>query len=396
MIERVRNPFRREIARLPSITVDTDAGYAHYAYEKQLDRLSLISKAITQLSKLDRVAAIQALREIDGRLDLKPNRCDDALVYNVDSIYRAVIDVAKSGFTSKEVNDGNRAIFLMPWVSDLRSPAQLGPMLDILSEFRGFDSERELLSSSFEKVSVMNFADDRTFTHTLVTRRFGAKLPPLTGGIDDGTKSRLVKAFRDLLIKNLSATRCFENAIDGKSALPQFIVEFNRLNPDSPIVLSEIVQSDVGSAARVERAFKRGESANLRADLGTLIRSKPVAGDAKDAAVEWETRVQLFFQRLSSFEPAAGDDGLLHFHEKAILFETLIKLVADKNELQSSTSAAFLRFLDRSKVRQSNFAHWFTYVDRLPALLSTDFERITSMVPNDHFRLLALRKKLKI
>src|SRR4029078_6928642 len=110
------------------------------------------------------------LFNIRGDLHLKAFTCEDAMGYVVDDIYASVGAVEKEGFTPKEVEEGIRGLFILPWIENIESPAQIVPVMNLLQGLKGPVNERSLLNNAFERAIDRNFKDDRSFTHAMLAR----------------------------------------------------------------------------------------------------------------------------------------------------------------------------------------------------------------------------------
>ena len=88
--DEVKYPVRRERAYHGTGIVDTVSGYMTYAYEQNLDALSLKARIVKAWLREDKARARQMVFQIGGDLNLKPLICADAMGYEVTGIYASV------------------------------------------------------------------------------------------------------------------------------------------------------------------------------------------------------------------------------------------------------------------------------------------------------------------
>ena len=225
----------------------------------KLDRLSLEGRVIALLLETEPARAKQMIFQMRGDLELKPRSCEDALTYAPDDMYSVVAQVAKATFTEQQIADGQRALFVAPWIENIQSPRQISPALDLVQQLQGSAVERQILFNAAAGAIDRNFKDDRSFTYAWegITARTGK----LIAGESDPLKSSIRNAFRGMLIKNLSGTRCSDNAIKKDDPLPDYIEEANKLFPEKPLAIEDVVTSDVAGTAKLTHILKKSTMA---------------------------------------------------------------------------------------------------------------------------------------
>ena len=112
------------------------------------------------------------------------------MTYKVDDIYPVVAKVATASFTEKQVAEGQRALFVVPWIENIESPTQIGAALQLLQQMQGSPVERQMLFSGFSRSINRDFKDDRSFADSLRWGIVAPRIGKLTAGVL--TRSKLI------------------------------------------------------------------------------------------------------------------------------------------------------------------------------------------------------------
>ena len=124
--------------------------------------------------------------------------------------YSTLAKVAAQTFSAKEIQEEEHFKFLMRHVT-LTSPAQIGPMAEVIATAKLTDAQFQglvaLFSSSLKQLS----GDDRSFT---AARPFGVQIKQLRQAIEKrgGSPVPMLEAYRAYLVRHLSGARCGDTA----------------------------------------------------------------------------------------------------------------------------------------------------------------------------------------
>lgn len=396
--EDVKYPVQLRPIEIRGVSLNnTEAYVLAVAYSQKLDRLSLKSRVITLLIDSDRERAKQAAFEIGGQLGLKRRSCEDTMTYEVGAIYSAVAKVANAVFNQKEIKEGQRALFVLPWIENIESPTQIPPALDLLEQIQGTPAERQMLFSSLSRSISRNFKDDRSFTSVVSWGTgLGAKVGKMVSGGPDPQKEELTLAYRDFLLKNLRDARCKDNQVGKDEPLPKFIEVANKLFPQKPLTSDDIVGSEVDGAA------KFSDLANSDSIKRLLEELRPIKGASSDgkkldnidqADPAWQMRVTEFVDKLLSLEATGSQTDTQIFHVKAALFLALLESI-DRGELRKTVVRKYLRSLASSNIQKASFIEWFYYLNMLEKMDPEMFAELTPDFPNPNFRAALQAKKV--
>lgn len=397
----VKYPVRMRPVPIPDVILNnTEAYLLAIAYSQKLDRMSLKSRAIDQIVEYDRDRAKQLIFEMGGRLGLKPRTCSDTMTYEVSDIYLTVGKVAKAVFDDKQIADGQRALFVAAWVDEIESPVQIAPAIDLVRQFLTSTVERQILLTALSNALRRNFNDDRTFTSAA---GWGGGPGPVLGKIisaePDLVRSDLSLAYRDFLLRNLRDTRCKENEIKSDDALPAFVETANKMFPEKPIAIDDIVTTDVGGPANaIDMLSRSNDLKQIRTELIALTGAGP-ADDPTDfdkTDIEWQSKVSAFADKIPAWKPAEDIPDVDLFNMRSTLHGALAQVVPD-GELKRTIVRKWLRFLAGSSVQKENYIRWSVELRMVRAFTEKGADLFAEIAPefsNQNFKVMLAAKKL--
>lgn len=376
---------------------DTEAFVMAMAYGSKLDRLSFKARLIKLILKTDPERAKQMVFQIGGSLDVKPSSCEDALSPSPDEIYKVVAEVAKAVFTEKQVDAGQRALFIVPWIENIESPRQIFPALGLLREMNGPATERQMLFNAASRTIDRNFKNDRAFTYSW--EPIASVVGKMTQGEADPLKNDLKRAFRSMLLKNLTGTRCKDNEIKKDEPLPDYIEAVNNVIPDKPITYEDISTADYAGTAKLTHILQKSSISRQFRDESKTIRdqkivdNKVVNHDVNDP--EWAARINDFVDRVLAAEGTDGEtEGEMLFIKAAFLGSTLYGV--DPGDLRKSIVRKYLRLLASSRLQKTSFVEWRQWMADAERMTPDSFDEIASEFPNYNIKvILAVKKLLK-
>jgi hypothetical protein len=395
MSDEVKNPFRLVPVPIRGLVLNNTVAYAvAVAHEQKLDRLSLRSRIISLLLDSDPQRARQIVFQMGGQLGLKPRTCNDGLVFDVSEIYVAVGKVASSGFSEKQIAEGERALFVLPWLETFDSPTQINPALNLIEQMRGSAVERQILFSTVSRAMNRKFDDDRSFTSALTWGRgLAANIEKLTSGEVDPLKADLVFAYRSFLVKNLQGTRCRDNEIKNDAPLPWYIESANKLFPQKPLAIEDVTTTDLDDTGKFKDLMAGSPSLKKLKDEfltlnGRVVESKIV----NQSGPEWESRVAEFIEKVIKWEGVDETDCEV-LTGRAALFNAMLGSI-DNGELKKSVMRKFLRFLAGSDMQKKDFIQWFRYVRDAEKRNEALFRELAGEFHNANFAIMLGAKRI--
>lgn len=315
-------PVRKRF--LPGSTFDTSAGPLEQAYDLKLDALSLQSRAVSDMVRIDAAAARKLLQDIRPPV-LEALSCDDAFFYDVADFYQALGAVVSGGFNDEERAKDEHVNFLLGYIGQVANPAQLYP-----------------LARTIQSAGVSNAQ------HEILWAKFNAMLPNLA--VDDRSMSALSSdpsPEMDFIRTALSqrSAGCKNDALQR----PSGTIATNAGQPktgDPTPKLDRWWQSAVA-----KRMLEDGRKLRY-SDQGSLL-------TAADRASElWQQRLADYLSALGSWSASEENSEADYYNEKCTVFIALVELIPQGPQ-RDKTLEAFIDFISNSPLQQEIPVEWY-------------------------------------
>lgn len=366
----VQNEVRRK--GKPRTPVDSRVNYRSYAFDLNLDALSLRSKIISQMVLLDKDHALRMLNQIPTRLRLAALSCSDQMVYNLDEFYKMLGNVTRAVHNERTVQQGERAQFLLPYIEGITSPAQITPVIRMIAELRLTEKELFMLSQPFASALKQISADDRSFTAALIqdrTARSGFEFIQLLKK-EGGAYNEVSNAFRGYFAKHLNGVRCEDNLTAGATKLPPQIEEINYFYPNSPLSLDDLQPSKMEKAVAIAEYFESKDSSKLSVELKELNGyddDEPSTREPKTSSA-WQERMLIYLRQLEDWNGGSEASAIDYFHQKSVLYFALAKIVPP-GHLRERVVTSYISFINDSNVIKESRIEWLLHERELLSLL---------------------------
>jgi hypothetical protein len=361
-------------------------------FDQQLDRLSLQSRTVREMLRLDKDKALEMFQTIIlPRFD--PRTCADALVDDVSGYYETLAQVADSAFND-EKRHRLHVELLNHRVRAMSSPVEIAAIAKTLSSVNLTGQELGLLAGNFAAAFERINPDDRSFSFVLPSidrevRQFIGRLR--AKGI---STEALIAAYRQYVIKNLTGKRCADSTKQA-DVLKAVIGSFNRnLASDTdarlaPLELDQIKPGQVEGEANLEPFFDDAELDRGFEQFMDLVLGKeraftnkgfePLSSAQKDT-VEWRTRFDDFLHQVDELKPAVGEPEYRYFYRKAAAMTALLRTTPPGPERDKLMRQA-VTFLAGSTFRQESPLEWYAQVQ-------TTASAVKELSPGEYNKLL--------
>lgn len=395
MSDGVGHPVQLSPVLIRGVRVNmTDAGYLGGAYAQEFDGLNFKARAIRAMLSIEKERAKSLVFEIGGELNLKPRTCEDTLVYRPDGIYDAVAEFTKAYFTEKQIAEGQRALFLVPWFENLRSPSQIAPAFKLLVTQKGPASEMQILTGAFFRAIDRNFDDDRSFS-AYASNGLVVANKNMNSDLSEVIRMQM-PAFRSSMIKNLRASRCVDNEIPKGDAPPIYIQALNKMFPERPLTEDELKPSELkGTAKPVDLST----SVDFREITKELFEIKGVGSDNKIVELdktnpEWQAKVTTFIDKIHSWQSREEMPETITFALRSNLFLSVLESVPDP-ALRKEVIRKWLRFMSGSPMQKDkSYILWHSQFWMVMKSDPEMFIQLSAEFPNHNFRVMRLWRQL--
>jgi hypothetical protein len=349
--------------------IDSRTGSLGRAFDLNLDTLSLQARVVSEELALDPSKARALAKQIQFP-SLDTVECTDPLSYDLRFFYETAASVARAGFTPKERARGDINAFLMPYISQLQSHAQVGPAAQLLVAADLPVSElAELLGPFTQSLSQLT-GDPRSF-EIRTNRGSVEEMARLVKVLDakGNTTFGLLKAERQYLVSNFDGLHCGEmdQATGSKDPLPQQIKDFNQYFHSalqtyqiSPIAKDDLKDARVGVKAQSFTYWETADSHRLLMEVKALRfgNGKLQLTDAAKATPDWSTKLVDYLTDLESWKGDSEATSADYFDEKSILYMALIEIIP-KGPSRSKVVDSYVRFLEQTSIQTTSRIEWF-------------------------------------
>lgn len=385
--------------------------YLHRAFELGLDALSLRLRAVEALLRLEPPRARHLFAEL-GPLRARPRACADAFLDHVDYYYKVAGIISARAFTAEEREKQAHIDFAESLIAGVESPSQLVPAAKLLEELPFSTAQFERLLGTYTNALGNISGDDRSFTFFMApqwTDRNAQGIPAHVEKLALAARERnlpvgaLLRAYRDFLVRHLTAVRCVPKDESSSPALPGVIAmrftSLLRRDADAstagitPLMPNELQPRRVEGSARQHLLWKSPVAKKLYDHIEVL--AELFAGKTENP-VEFSARFQ---EALSTFENwKVSDEPTEHDYwlQKSELYRLAFLALGKYPELRRQMLNAYIRFIEGSNLQYESRIEWFAQVRFLLDLRSEKDEApyVAEALKNSQHAVLLLYRDL--
>ena len=372
-------PVRRSVAkdRTEMVSLEFEARsraqMMTLGFDQRLDRLTLQSRAVREMMKLDPKKALDMFQATSFP-SLHRCSCEDALVDDVSEYYETLAQIADSAFSPSERRLGRHVELLNYRINSMVSAVEVGPLARTLSSANLDDDELQALVGRFAAALERLSSDDRSFSAALpFTERAVRKLVEALRA-RAAPPDPIISAYRAWLIRSSKGRRCADTTGE-HDPLMVSVEAFNRAlasstNPSlATIPASEMKPSGVDGRADLglffdDAEFERGLQHFIAMFVGEGhdLLGQLLSDDQKHSA-EWRTQFDDFLRQTDESTVGVGEPEYRYFYRKATILTALLGTAppgADREKVVSQ----FVRFLSSSNFRGESMLGWYAQVER--------------------------------
>jgi hypothetical protein len=359
---RVEEPVRKKSW---ATLVDTRSGFEQRAFDLQLDRLSIESRAISALIPLDSPRA----REMFQRVVLpkiQPLDCKDSLVPDFTAYYAMVTAIAENCFTPDEIKAQAHVQFLTDQIEAVRSVSQVTAALKAVAGAKLSDEELSRVVLSLAKAFGQVSDDPRSFAFAVqreglisVAERFLSMLKKR-----DIPGESLSTKVRDLLLRNMVGEVCADAGWlkQQATALPPEIDTINA-HFNSPITSDDLgrlrfggksVEVEYWTTAKGKSLLQAAKGLRFAADGHRL------SAEERDTE-EWHQKLLAFLNQLDHWDSASELSEDDYFQQRCNMYRVLVDLCPDDLQ-RDAVLRAYGSYLKDSNRKYKGRIEWISPV----------------------------------
>jgi hypothetical protein len=305
---------------------DTRPGFLSRAYDLKLDSLSLESRAVRDMLPIDPAKARELFLTVP-RPALAKLTCDDPLVYDVSDFYQALGAVFEGAFTAQERKKEEHLNFLLDYLGQATSPAQLVPIARLIKSAGVSAQQRAMLWNKFSGLLEGMQPDDRSFS-----------------ALDDISREMTPEIQASFEKFKQKSTGCPDDARPG--------------------VTLELSQGTVhaGSTPRIEHYWESAEAKRILESAQKLrfTSDGKVVTDTARSTREWQQQLTGFLGQLSDWTASQEKSEADYYHQKCVVYEALVELIPPGPQ-RDKTLQAYLDFISNSNLQQQSPVEWFMH-----------------------------------
>ena len=343
---------------------NTRAGYLSQALTQGLDALSLRTRAVTAMLKLDPERARDLFEQLRP-LAIANRSCADAMLYDPSAYYLRAGDVYKKGFTPEEQAKGLPDEFLESVFRDVNHASEVGPAADLLRTLQ-FDPEMLARAEGAFARSLNGIRGDyRSFAATegSLTRNV-TRLASAQGRASHA----LLEATRAYVIANESGAVCGDasGSVNGSTtssnsgaygSLNVVLVRYGiaaisdvDLKPGSVVAANE-----TSTQAYWQSPTSKQLLANVRA-LRSGDRNSP----------QWQESASSTLTSLREWIDAASEPSEEDFYiEKAVLYSQMLTATPDDSPAYGEMLNEYIAFLSEEPPSDDVRIYWLWNIQNL-------------------------------
>ena len=329
-----------------------NAGFLSYAFEMEMDTLSLQLRALKTLYKTDPKRARELFLQIPP-LRLQPLTCNDALTYDVSPFYEALGEM----FRDQKVD------FLEPYVQQINSHTQVDPVIELILTRKSAPRDLEKLAAELSAALPQIEHDPRSFSRFRNMKEVNDLATALqAAGI---SPQGFLTAYQNYIEAHLSARQCRSEYWTN----PVYTKNRRFRSPDETPFTSPINDAMFKPDRTFE--FEEGQPPNDPASpdadklvkqvlaLGNNTDGKP-ATDADKKGIAWQTALSEFRNALEEWKQEAEKTPENYFYAKCLLLAMLLeKVPRSDTELRANVVQSYTAFLVASPMRVTSRIEWW-------------------------------------
>ncbi|QNI30209.1 hypothetical protein H7849_13515 [Alloacidobacterium dinghuense] len=341
---------------------DSRAGYLSQALTQGLDSLSLRTRAVTAMLKLDPERARDLYQQLRP-LALANRSCADAMLYDPSAYYRSAGNVFKRGFTPEEQAKGLPDDFLESIFRDVHHASEVGSASELLRA-QQFDAEMLARAEGAFARSLSGIRGDyRSFAATQndLTRNV-TRLAQVPGRASHA----LLEATKAYLIANDSGAVCGDQSgsVNGATPTSSSFIALNQVLVRygiAPISDGDVKPGSVvpASESSTQTYWQSPNAKQLQGSVRALRSGDKDSPQWQDSASSTLTSLREWID--SGSEPSEED----FYIEKAVLYSQMLVTTPTDASIYDEMLNEYIAFLSEPPPSDEVRIYWLWSIQNL-------------------------------
>lgn len=329
------------------------------ALEMGLDRLTLQSQVAQNMAAVDGPRARELFSAIAKPVPDAVG-CEGSLLPDLNPYYEALMALAMTSFSQDERNRGEPVKFIAAGFGSVLTLADLAPASRMLAALNlsAADFQPLLTALAAKLDTVPN--DARSFLFFSKTIDSAMNLLATYARRNSASPDALVDAYRRLLLRQFRGPHCVDGGARPAQIGQQAALFGESLRGQRPAIdIAEMTLPMMEGEMKLDR-YWQNDAAKQVYQQAMRLRQGPEGGAIADPArkaAEWKRQLTDFLNYLPSAWLSDGASDEDHFHQQAILYESLCEGLPD-GELSDLAIQRFVAFLQASSLSRQNVAEW--------------------------------------
>lgn len=323
--------------------IDTRAGYLGYAFELNLDRLSLKCRSVKLMLTVDKQQARSLFREV-SLSEVKSVPCNDQLLWDPSTFYSTLTSVLETAFSAEEIEQKEHVRFLDSYADRIVSPVQIQPAINALSAVKLPADDFDGVVYTFSKSLRLLPDADRAFWASLRESIQAVEgLLALCKG--RAASDELVAAYRSYIVRQLEGAQCAD--LYDKETFTKIAEAFNaRIRPKSKrnvptISADEIKPARVEGSEEGQMYWQSPKAAEFLRRIKSLTFEVTESGDAKVEvkplstdernSLNWQVQVHDLLKDMAQWRESDEKSKEDYLHQKCNAYMALLKLMPENS-----------------------------------------------------------------
>jgi hypothetical protein len=304
------------------------------------------------------------LNEMPSKLPFKTRLCSAQTEYDVSDFYRLIEKIARMFYDAKQIQQGERVQFILPYIEGMSSPAQIEPLTNLIISLGLRQKESFIISQAFANALKKISVDDRSFSAALIRDTSTSSVLRLANLYRKTAVpyQQILSEYRSYLQRHFQAVRCD----DSVKSLERQIKEINYAYPDNPFSIDESKPLKVEEAPLSKPYFQSSQASTLLSELRDLrgYDDDEPATSEPHTSPSWQEKMLDFLSRLEAWDGSGEADEEDYFHQKCILYKMLLR-IAPAGPQAEQVVFSYLRLLNNTKVISESRVEWLWQVNEL-------------------------------